>query len=183
MSPSCRPELSTFCSPNWQQQLGEDWYGDPLGPLTNRSAAYWYCTFTDETVKCRLCSGSQCSRTENSWAREEVKRSRRSEPTQTETPSSADLIYDMLRVQTGPVDLLQSDLHIYQLSSSSNDDSKMDFTTKHNNSALQQVAVSYFYDPFMFGCFLNMTTFCFSLSFMSVNKVERVSVCFGLSGH
>lgn len=60
MSPSCRPELSTFCSPNWQQQLGEDWYGDPLGPLTNRSAAYWYCTFTDETVKCRLCSVSQC---------------------------------------------------------------------------------------------------------------------------
>lgn len=118
-----------------------------------------------------------------------MKRSRRSEPTQTETPSSADLIYDVLRVQTGPVDLLQSDLHIYQLSSSSNDDSKMDFTTKHNNSALLQVAVAYFYDPFMFGqnisasSFLNMTTFCFSLSFMSVNKVERVSVCFGLSGH
>lgn len=110
-----------------------------------------------------------------------MKRSRRSEPTQTETPSSADLIYDVLRVQTGPVDLLQSHLHIFQLSSSSNDDSKMDFTTKHNNSALQ-VAVAYFYDPFMFGqnisasSFLNMTTFCFSLSFMSVNKVKGVCV-------
>lgn len=87
-----------------------------------------------------------------------MKRSRRSEPTQTETPSSADLIYDMLRVQTGPVDLLQSHLHIHQLSSSSNDDSKMDFTTKHNNSALQ-VAVVYFYDPFMFGCFLKHDDF------------------------
>lgn len=34
----------------------------------------------------------------------------------------------------------------------------MDFTTKHNNSALQ-VAVVYFYDPFMFGCFLKHDDF------------------------
>lgn len=82
----------------------------------------------------------------------------------------------MLRVQTGPVDLLQSHLHVDQLSSSSNDDSKMDFTTKHNNSALLQVAVVYFYDPFMFGCFLKHDDFLLFFV-IHVSKKSKKSLC------